>query len=277
MSKDNPTNTTMLANKKISDVIEYLKQDISEASPKRASTARKKIDTNNYPGAKGGSGVIQKIINQVPKGTVTIIDGCIGSGTFLKNILPAQLNIGIDIDENVINYLNANRGKEKLQHVELVQYDIIKYLKSLKGKRLDNESTFIYLDPPYPKSARRGQRDLYNFEMSDMDHVSLLSAITELKCRIAISTYENDLYKEHLKRWRLVKFNTTHRQGVATEFLYLNYAEPKQLHDTRYVGNNFRERERIKRKAQRWVKNLKNMPPLEQQFVIDLMRKENLV
>jgi 16S rRNA G966 N2-methylase RsmD len=268
---------TMLANKQISELIEYLKQDIPETSPKKASTARKIIDTKKYPGAKGGSGVIQKIINQVPKGTVTIIDGCIGSGTFSKNILPAEQNIGIDIDENVINYLNAHRSKEKLQHVELVQYDIIKYLRSLKGKRLDNASTVIYLDPPYPKSARRGQRDLYNYEMSDLDHVSLLTAVQDLKCRIIISTYENDLYNEHLKGWRLETFKTTHRAGTAIEYLYCNFPQPKELHDTRYVGNNFRERERIKRKGSRWVKNLEEMPDLERQYIIELMRNKNLV
>ncbi len=37
------------------------------------------------------------------------------------------------------------------------------------------------------------------------------------------------------------------------------------LHDYRYLGEDFRERERIKRKKQRWVNRLQTMPVLERQ------------
>lgn len=44
----------------------------------------------------------------------------------------------------------------------------------------------------------------------------------------------------------------------------MNFAE----HDYRYLGRNFRERERIKRKKQRWVPRLENMPRLERQALL---------
>ncbi len=41
-----------------------------------------------------------------------------------------------------------------------------------------------------------------------------------------------------------------------------------KLHDYAHLGNNFRERERIKRKKARWVKRLKKMPLLERQAIL---------
>jgi hypothetical protein len=43
----------------------------------------------------------------------------------------------------------------------------------------------------------------------------------------------------------------------------MNYARPLELHDYRYLGANYRERDRIKRKRQRWEKRLRAMPVLE--------------
>ena len=37
------------------------------------------------------------------------------------------------------------------------------------------------------------------------------------------------------------------------------------LHDDQYLGDNFREREVIKRMKKRWVKRLKKMPLLQRQ------------
>ena len=39
--------------------------------------------------------------------------------------------------------------------------------------------------------------------------------------------------------------------GAGIEWLWMNYAEPAELHDLRYLGSNFREHERIKRKKTR--------------------------
>ncbi len=43
----------------------------------------------------------------------------------------------------------------------------------------------------------------------------------------------------------------------------MNYSLPDQLHDYSFLGDNFREREWIKRKKQRWVKKLQGMGRLE--------------
>ena len=50
---------------------------------------------------------------------------------------------------------------------------------------------------------------------------------------------------------------------MATEWIWMNYPPPVELHDYRYLGDNFRERERIKKRTKRWVARLKKMPVLE--------------
>ena len=100
--------------------------------------------------------------------------------------------------------------------------------------------------------------------MTAEQHERLLEVVLELPCMVQVSSYANELYSERLKGWRLVTFQTTNRAGDATvEHLWMNYPEPIALHDTRYLGDSFRERERIKRKRERWLKRLQTMEPAE--------------
>jgi hypothetical protein len=57
----------------------------------------------------------------------------------------------------------------------------------------------------------------------------------------------------------------------------MNYEAPVELHEYRYLGNNFRERERIKRKTKRWTAKLQSMPILERQALLcamDVVREQ---
>ena len=47
------------------------------------------------------------------------------------------------------------------------------------------------------------------------------------------------------------------------EWLWMNYKSPVELHDYRYLGDNFRKREHLKNKKKRWVARLESMPVLE--------------
>ena len=67
-----------------------------------------------------------------------------------------------------------------------------------------------------------------------------------------------------LTAWRRVEKQVTLRNGIkATECLWMNYPEPVALHDYRYLGNNFRERERFKRIRNNLKKRWLDMPLLE--------------
>ncbi len=55
----------------------------------------------------------------------------------------------------------------------------------------------------------------------------------------------------------------------------MNYPEPTALHDYKYLGSNFRERERITRKKKRLIKKLKKMPKLERQSMLAAIQEVN--
>ena len=58
------------------------------------------------------------------------------------------------------------------------------------------------------------------------------------------------------------------RGGPAVEYLWFNFPPPVALHDYRYLGANFRERERIKRQKARWTARLLRMPALQRQALL---------
>ena len=89
-----------------------------------------------------------------------------------------------------------------------------------------------------------------------------------------ISGYWSNLYADALKGWSSTHFQAMTRGGrMATEWLWYNYPEPIALHDYRFLGENFRERERIKRKKQRWTGRLQTMPILERRALLAAMRE----
>ncbi len=55
---------------------------------------------------------------------------------------------------------------------------------------------------------------------------------------------------------------------MATEWLWMNFPPPLELHDYRYLGQTFRERERIQRKRKRWTARLRCMPALERYAIL---------
>lgn len=87
--------------------------------------------------------------------------------------------------------------------------------------------------------------------------------------KIAISTYPNDIYKSILEDWRLLEFTSNTHKGLATEHLYMNYPEPSELHDYSYLGDNYRDRENIKRRHSTLLKKIDRLSPLEKLKLYD--------
>jgi hypothetical protein len=91
---------------------------------------------------------------------------------------------------------------------------------------------------------------------------------------VMLSGYWSELYAHELKGWRSISFQSmTHGGFCATEWLWMNYPEPFELHDYSYLGDNFRERERIKRKKDRWVLRLEQMPTLERFAILSIIEE----
>lgn len=105
--------------------------------------------------------------------------------------------------------------------------------------------------------------------MAEDDHHRLLRVIRRLPCQVLISGYWSKMYREALGHWYSGVFQTTNRAGQRTaEWLWSNFPEPVELHDYRYLGSGWRERERIGRKKRRWVAKLAGMPTLERRDLL---------
>lgn len=212
-------------------------------------------DDMSYPGGKSGAGVYQTIINQIPPHEV-YIEAFAGGGAILRLKRPAVSSIAIDIDPAGLDSL---RQKSPLSTI-FKNCDAVPFLRdySWSGKE------FVYCDPPYLMDTRSTKRRLYRYEFStEKEHRSLLSCLQTIPADVMISGYPNALYDGVLSRWRKITFSARTRRGMATECLWMNYPEPALLHDYRYLGRSFRERERIKRRQARWKKRLVMMSPLE--------------
>jgi DNA adenine methylase len=210
-----------------------------------------------YPGAKNGAGVYQQIINQMPPHEV-YIETHLGTGAVLRRKRPARRNIGIDIDLQVIDAFDG-KGLD----VQLVHGNATFYLSAISytGREL------VYADPPYWPDSRK-DLNLYRHEMTREQHAELLDVLTALPCKVIISGYWSDYYAQRLKGWRTHTFQAMTRHGLATEWLWMNFDEPTELHDYRYLGEDYRERERIKRKVNRWTRRLNAMDRLERQALL---------
>jgi hypothetical protein len=121
--------------------------------------------------------------------------------------------------------------------------------------------------------TRSCQRDLYRHEFSTAsDHKRLLQLAKSFPANWIISGYRSALYNELLSDWRRVDFQAMTRRGLVTESLWCNFPAPKTLHDSRYVGRDNIDRQRIRRKCATWKNRLTQMPDHERQAVLDTIR-----
>lgn len=214
---------------------------------------------SSYDGGKGGSGVRQWIINQVPPHR-TYIEAFAGGAAIARTIRPAERTILIEVD-----IVQVQQLRTEMPSATVISGDAPATLTQLRKQRQIDSGTFLYCDPPYLMSTRSSQRALYRHEFGAIEqHRQLLTALCTLPCMVAISGYWSALYELELAGWRASQFWTVDRGGNRKEeWLWMNYPEPVELHDYRFLGSNFRERERIKRKKARWTARLARMDSLE--------------
>jgi len=223
-----------------------------------------------YYGGKNGNGTRQIIINFIPPHH-NYIEAFMGSGAILHYKKLAQgLNIGIEIDTDTIGKFKNRFSSE----VEIIHSDSLKWLKEFKHHSPD---TFIYLDPPYPIESRKEGKKRYKYEFSNKNHIELLKFISTCKSKIAISTYPNPLYKKMLKKWNVESFFSKTQKGMAMELLYMNYKRPTILHDFSFVGKNFTERQRIKRRIKNQIRILASLDPLERNAIFTSLRIAGII
>lgn len=214
-----------------------------------------------YPGDKGGSGVVQKIISLMPSHD-RYIEPFLGGGIVLKTKRPAASTIAADIDPAVISHHLA----APMPGVDYRQADCFRLLPSLKLTAAD----LVYCDPPYHPETRT-KKKIYRNELTPLDHALLCSLLLTLPARVMLSGYAHPLYSNILKHWHSYSFSAMTRGGLRRETVWMNFAPGASYHDTRFLGDSFRERERIKRKKDRWVSRFSALPAIDRAVISEAL------
>jgi hypothetical protein len=76
------------------------------------------------------------------------------------------------------------------------------------------------------------------------------------------------MYDDALHGWNTFDFQASTRNGMATERLYMNYPAPVVLQDYRYLGKDYRERERIKKKTNTILRKIDSMNEIHRTAIL---------
>lgn len=215
----------------------------------------------SYYGGKEFEGGYQAIINHIRPHDV-FIEICAGNATVTRYIKPALRNILNDIDKNTYQALcEAFKHNAEVFNTCFRDFPYNDFL----GYRVA-----IYFDPPYLLDSRKSNRKVYKHEMTTEDHIDLLCIAKTLPSNfdVLISHYPHELYENALQGWKVHEYTAKTRKGVATELLFMNYHEINELHDFRYLGVDFIDRQRMKRKATKIIEKLKGLPVLERNKIL---------
>ncbi|MEC4674375.1 MAG: DNA methylase [Nitrospirota bacterium] len=213
---------------------------------------------SGYFGSKAASGLFQNIIAMMPPHD-TYIETHLGGGAIMKRKPPTATNIGIDLDPEALSNFKC---EYPVQLINACAHDFLSH-------RTWTGSELIYCDPPYLLETRTSQRR-YRFEYTKQNHIKLLEQLNRLSCQVIVSGYPSTLYDNLLGDWNVVELQAMTWGGPRTEKLWYNY-EIDRVHWASYAGKNFTDRQRIKRKAQRWGDKYRALPKTERLAVMAAM------
>ena len=227
-----------------------------------------------YPGGKGGAGVHQTIINQMPPHRV-YIEPFVGGGNIYERKAPAQASIVIDADDRCAAYWQKRAVSGRDRSGEIGDAGSLTAIHGDAGQFLESYNflgdELVYCDPPYVMASRSGRR-IYKHEMTDEQHSQLVAVLLTIRAAVMLSGYRNAIYDELLAHWRRIDFQSMKRGGVRTESLWMNYPQPAVPAELTYLGTDYRQRERIKRKKLRWKAKLEKLPAAEQAAIMEVLR-----
>jgi site-specific DNA-adenine methylase len=230
----------------------------------------------SYPGGKASDGTFQRLINEIPPHE-NYIEPFLGGGSIMRHKRPApSINLGLELDKQLFDLWQ----REKPAWVKVEQRNGLDYLQRMANVAKEDatvfDTTFIFIDPPYLNETLSNGLAPYKHRFTYDNHITLLNTCNQLRERtdamLMVCALPNLLYESMLKGWRTLQYQNKTRNGMQTEQVWMNYDKPERLHDARYVGSNYRERERIKRAGQSMVKRLERLPSVERQAILETLR-----
>lgn len=218
----------------------------------------------SYPGGKAAMGAAQQIISQMPPHEY-YVELFLGAGAVMLKKRPALFNFGVDIDQAVIDQF----PKDQKFHLNTECANAFDVLVDLcEGRILAGMQLLIYADPPYLQEVLKS-RQRYRYKFSREDHIRLIRKLREVPGYVILSGYDSELYQEQLHDWRTHSFSVAGRDGKShIETLWMNFEEPTRLHDYRFIGENYRAREIIRKRLKRTAAKIHNWPLQEQAAII---------
>lgn len=229
----------------------------------------------DYPGSKCQEYVWKRIVSRMPAHK-QYVELFAGSAAVARNKKPADQNYLIEGNHRIAQELMKCSWMVGPDYFVYCM-DALTWLNRSSG-HLD-ETTLIYADPPYPFIVRSQMAKIYEMEFgTEEEHRALIFALQGCGARVMLSGYRCEFYDRLLQSWHREDYVTATRGGPVTESLWTNF-DPAGLtkHDTRFIGSNFRDRHRIKRKAARWKAKFQKLPDDERQAVYEAMMSLGLV
>lgn len=265
-----------------------------DQSPSRTPMPAVIPGLEGYPGCKGGAGVYQQIISHLPKCKILYIP-FLGHCAITRNIKRPYKLILNDINPDVVErwkeallnsgFILRNEVTAEIQR-EQFALDLIYIFEDARGDSMIHlfcgdaisqikhfgtfENIVIYADPPYRMTDRRKSTKIYKYESSQKLHRDLLSLSKRILAKTIISSYKNEQYERALSKWSTHSFNAMTHGGVAEETIFYNFdLNDIKLHDYRYLGQNYKDRERIRLKIARHTNKLKQLPIQERNAILE--------
>lgn len=238
------------------------------------------LNKKSYLGKKTATGIPRFIISKMPKHDI-YIEPFLGTGSIMSMKAAAKINIGIDLDMSILDQINLLNSSFKNKYIFMNGNSLIflKYLIDLYDYvGFEKQKILIYLDPPYlPETRSSFDKCKYKYEITYDEHIVLCNLLQEITMQysnvfIILSGYKSNLYMSMLQGWNYFETLTMSRGGKRIESLWTNFNPDNFIkHDYNYVGHNFTDSQRIKRKAERWVTNLEKLPLDEREYIFKMI------
>jgi DNA adenine methylase len=189
------------------------------------------------------------IINEMPPHNL-FLELFIGKKPIMRLKRRASINIGLDSDPDVVA---AAAERYRDCGFTLICEDAIAFLGRNEWLHPQGKELVYCALPQLGSNHRRESTQTYQS--------FLLEVLRELPGMVIIAGAWHELYQHQLADWRTISYKGA---GGVDKFAWLNFDQPLQLHDYRYLENHYE----LERRAARWRERLADMPLLERQALL---------